>query len=141
MALVCARQSFLIEGYKVVERKKWFRNCTEEVKKPIRYLAWVKAICDESNVSSVIEEKIKEKVENEKGYYEGNFNGVLSYRKYCKPNEFYGSRYLDEKEFELKIDYIRNWKMQDILEALDGNQFATLCRELGINAEEAIKKA
>lgn len=134
MALVYATQSLVIEGYKVEERKKWFSNCTEEVKKPIRYLTGVKAICDESNVISVIEEKIKEEVEKAKGYYEGNFNGEVSYRKYCKPNEFYG--YPDGKECKLKIEYIRDWKMQKILEELDGNQFATLCRELGISAEE-----
>ena len=48
--------------------------------------------------------------------------------------------YPDGKEAELRIDYIRNWKMEKIIRELDGNMFAVLCKELGITASEALLK-
>ena len=135
MALVWASQSFVIEGHVELEIKRRFSKRTECVKKPILLLSWAKIICDASEVTSAIEEKIKEQLKKEKDYYK-DFKGEISYRKYCKPNEFY--EYPQGKEFNLKIEYIKDWKMKKILEELDGNQFAILCKELGISGAEAV---
>lgn len=137
MALVWASQEFVVQGYEEIERKKRFSNRIEYIKKTIKYLIGVGTICDESEVSNIIEEKIKEELEKAKGW-DSDFRGEVSYRKYCKPAEFYD--YPTGKEFELKIDYIRDWKMKEILKQLDGNQFAILCKELGISGAEAVAR-
>lgn len=138
MALVCARQEFVVDGYKEVKRKKPFGKKIEYVKEPIRYLTGVEVICDELEVNNIIEEKIKEKLEEEKGRND-NFNGEVSYRKYAEPAELYGCH--DRIEFKLQIEYIRDWKMQKILQELDANQFAILCKELGISGAKAVARA
>lgn len=137
MALVRASQEFVVDGYKEVKRKKPFRKKTEYIKEPIRYLTGVKVICDELEVNNIIEEKIKEKLEEEKGWND-NFRGKVSYRKYAEPAELYGCH--DRIEFKLEIEYIRDWKMQKVLQELNANQFAILCKELGISGTEAVKK-
>ena len=48
--------------------------------------------------------------------------------------------YPDGKVQKLKLDYIRDWKMEEIIKELDGNKFAALCKELGITAGEALLK-
>lgn len=137
MALVKVKQEFVVQGYEEIKRKKRFSKRTEYVKKPIKYLTSVEAICDETRVNDIIEEKIKEELEEAKGW-DNDFRGEVSYRKYCKPAELYS--YPAGKEFEMEIEYIRDWKMKTILEELDANQFATLCKELGISGGEAISK-
>lgn len=137
MALVWARQEFVVQGYEEIKRKKRFSKRTEYVKKPIKYLTSVEAICDETRVNDIIEEKIKEELEEAKGW-DNDFRGEVFYRKYCKPAELYS--YPDGKEFEMEIEYIRDWKMKKIMKELDGNQFAILCKELGISAGEAATK-
>lgn len=141
MALVWASQDFVVEAYEYVTRKKWFSNRTKSIKRQIKGLRGVEIICDESEVSNIIEEKIKEILEKEKRKY--NYSEI-SYRKYCKANEFdyrNGIDYSNEKEFKLEVEYIRDWKMEKIMKELDGNQFAILCKELGISAVEAIARS
>lgn len=126
MALVRASQEIIIETY--TEYKRIF-NRSKYVRVPELLRTWVEAICDETEVTEIIEKKIKEKVE--KPY-------VTSYRKYAKPGEY---DYPKGKEFELKVEYIRDLRMREIIETLNGSQFAILCKELGISAGEAIGKA
>lgn len=127
MALVKASQEIIMETY--TEYKRIF-NRSKYVRVPGLLRTWVEAICDEKEVTKIIEKKIKEKVEEEKPY-------VTSYRKYAKPGEY---DYPEGKEFELKVEYIRDLKMREIIETLNGSQFAILCKELGISAGEAIAR-
>lgn len=137
MALVRASQVLILEGHTQFKEKESLFSRAKYVRKAICARTWVETICDETEVTTRIEEKIKEKMEKTPGRGE-NFEGWSSFRKYYKPNEFNNS---DGKEFELKVEYIRDWKMQRILETLDGNQFAVLCKELGISVEEAIVRS
>ncbi len=137
MALVWASQSLVLEGYAYFKERAHLFAKTNYVKKPIYALTGVSIICDESEVKSVIEEKIKEKVAQSEGWGE-KFEGWSSYRKYCKPDEMY--EYPEGKEFELKIEYIRDWKMQKVIDRLEAKQFAILCKELGISGGEAVAR-
>lgn len=89
-----------------------------------------------------------------------NFEGWTSYRKYFKEEELkkkfnggfsYVEFYYDcsswqlenykaDKEIDLKMEYIRDWRMERIVKELDGNLFAVLCKELGISGGEAIAR-
>lgn len=138
MALVRASQSFVLEGHTQYKEKSGLFTRNKYVRKTIHLLVWVETICDESESATIIEEKIKEKMKRSGGWGK-NFEGWSLFRKYCEPGEF--EEHPNGKEFKLKIEYIRDWKMQKILETLDGNQFAVLCKELGISAEEVIARS
>lgn len=125
MALVWASQELIIETYD--EYKKMFTR-SKYVKFPTLLRTWVEVICDETEVTEIIEKKIKEKVQESSG---------TSYRKYAKPGEY---DYPKGKQFELKIHYIRDLKMREIIEKLNGSQFAILCKELGISGAEAVAR-
>lgn len=137
MALVKVRQLFVLEGYTQLKEKENLFTKPKNVRRQISLLTSEESICDETEVATVIEKIIKEKMEETGGWGE-NFEGWSSFRKYCKPGEV--DDYPEGKEFELEISYIRDWKMKKIMEKLDGNQFAILCKELGISAGEAISK-
>lgn len=138
MALVWAAQIFVLEGYTQLKEQKKLFTKPKNIRTQISLLTGVESICDETEVTTVIEEKIKEKMEKTNGWGE-NFEGWSSIRKYCKPGEV--DEYFSEgKEFELEIRYIRDWKMEKIMEKLNGNQFAILCKELGISAGEAVAR-
>lgn len=136
MALVEAHQTFVVEGYSEIKEKTHLFARTQYVRKPIKVLTGVTCICDETEAVAVIEEKIKEEMKQLRGWG-NNFEGWSSYRKYCNPGEY--KDFPNGKEFNLDIEYIRNWKMEKIIKELDAIQFATLCNELGIGAEEALK--
>lgn len=139
MALVMASQVFVMEGYAEIPKYAHWWSRAKYVRDITRLLTGVSAICDEVDVPAIIEEKIKQEMEEDKGFsWHRNFEGWTSYRKYCKPGEF--DDYPEGKNFELRIDYIRDWKMEKIVKTLDGNQFAILCKELGISGGEAIAK-
>lgn len=137
MALVKAGQSFVLEGFAEIKEKEHWWCRAEYVRKQIRLMSWVDAFCDETEVSSVIEEKIQKLMKSDNGWGR-NFEGWTSYRKYYKPGEL--SSYPDGKKAELQIEYIRDWKMEKIMKELDGNLFAVLCKELGISGGEAIAR-
>ena len=126
MALVKVSQKFVMEGHE--KYRKMFTRSTNV--KPITILSSVEAICDELEAVEVIERKIEERVEGEEN--------CSSYRKCCKPRE-YG--YRNGTEFELCMEYIRDWPMKKIIKELDPNQFAILCKELEITPIEAISNA
>ena len=132
MALVKARQTVVLEGYTY---KPVFTQ-TNLVRKLIKVFTAVECICDETEVEARIEEKIKEKMQQVEGWGE-NFEGWSSYRKYLKPGE--SPSWPKGKKTTLDIEYIRNWKMEKIIKELDANQFAILCKELGMNITEKIK--
>jgi len=136
MALVRASQSFVIEGYSELEKKSHLFARGRCVREQIKLFTWVDCICDESEVVEVIEEKIKEEMKNKSGWGK-NFEGWTSCRKYFKPGEH--EDYPEGRECQLNIEYIRNWKMEKIIQNLDAVQFATLCKEVGMNITEKIK--
>ncbi len=107
MALVWASQSLVLEGYAYFKERAHLFAKTNYVKKPIYAFTGVSIICDESEVKSIIEEKIREKMLQLEGWGE-KFEGWSCYRKYCKPGEMY--EYPEGKEFKLKIEYIREKK-------------------------------
>lgn len=137
MALVWAGQIFVLEGYTQLKEKENLFTKPKNVRRQISLLTGVESICDETEVATVIEEKIKETMKKTNGWGE-NFEAWSSLRKYCKPGEV--DEYPEGEEFELEIRYIRDWKMEKIMKKLDGNQFAILCKELGISAGEAVAK-
>lgn len=136
MALVQASQSFVLEGFSQFKEKKHWWSKGEYKRKEIRLRCWVEAICDDSEAEVIIEEKIRKSMK-QSGWGK-DFEGWTSYRKYYKPGEL--EDYPDGKVAELKLDYIRNWKMEKVIKELDGNQFAVLCEELGISGGEAISR-
>lgn len=137
MALVKAGQSFVLEGFAEIKEKKHWWCRAEYVRKQIRLMSWVEAVCDEAEVATVIEEKIQKSMKRDNGCGR-NFEGWTSYRKYYKPGEL--TSYPEGKEAELQIEYIRDWKMEKIMKELDGNLFAVLCKELEISGGEAIAR-
>lgn len=138
MALVIATQRFVMEGYSEIKEKSHWWSKGKYVRKLITDVTWVEAICDDSEVETILEGKIKEKMQRRGDDRGRNFEGWNAYRKYFKPGEY--DRYPNGFEFELRIEYIRDWKMKKIIEVLDGKQFAILCKELGISGEEAMMK-
>ena len=139
MALVRASQSFVVEGFTQLKKKKHWWERGKYERSQIRLMLWVEAICDDSEASTIIEEKIQKSIKRHADSGWGkDFEGWTSYRKYYKPGEL--DDYPDGKEAEPRIDYIRNWKMEKIIRELDGNMFAVLCKELGITASEALLK-
>lgn len=137
MALVRASQSLIMEGYtEIKEKPHWLKKGTY-VREKISLRTWVWAICDEEEAGAVIEEKIKQKMKETSGWGR-NFEGWSSYRVYCNPGEV--GEEPNGTQWKLKLSYIRDWKMERIMEELDGNQFSILCKELGIGAGEALIK-
>lgn len=137
MALVKASQIFVMEGFTMLKKKKHWWKRKEYQRVPILSYGWVETICDESEAPQIIEEKIRNRMKKEPGRGKC-FEGWKSYRKYFKPGELMS--YPDGKVQKLKLDYIRDWKMEEIIKELDGNKFAALCKELGITAGEALLK-
>lgn len=138
MALVQIRQSFVMEGYSEIRKRKHWWNKYEYERTLIICLTGICVICEipnEKDIHKIVEQKIQEEMQQSSGWGR-NFEGWSSYRKYYKTGESY--EYPDGKELELSIEYVRDWKMEKILKELDGNQFAALCKELGISAGEAI---
>lgn len=136
MALVRASQSFVMEGFTHLKEKEHWCSKAEYKRKKIRIISWVEAICDDSEAVAIIDKKIQDEM---KGSGWGkNFEGWTSYRKNFLPGEL--DSYPDGKEAKLNLDYIRDWKMEKIIKELDGNQFAILCKELGISGGEALLK-
>ena len=117
MALVKASQIFVMEGFTMLKKKKHWWKRKEYQRVPILSYGWV------------------ERKEPGRGKC---FEGWKSYRKYFKPGELMS--YPDGKVQKLKLDYIRDWKMEEIIKELDGNKFAALCKALGITAGEALLK-
>lgn len=138
MALVKASQTFIMEGYTELKEKKHWIGRTNYVRKKIHLHMWVTAICDEKEAETIIKEQIRQKMKETSGWGR-NFEGWNSYRTYCNPEEVW--EYPNGVQWELKLSYIRDWKMETIMKILDGNQFAVLCKELGISANEAIVKS
>lgn len=81
MALVRVSQSFVMEGYAEVKEKAHLFARAKYVKKLIKLITWVSAICDEAEVDQIIEEKIKQEMQQSKGWGR-NFEGWSSYRKF-----------------------------------------------------------
>lgn len=142
MALVRASQAFVMEGFIQLERKKHFWSRTKDLVARIKTtkISWVHAICDEADAPEIIEEKIREQMKEKKCRESdlGNFEGWTSYRKYFEPGEL--TDYPEGKDAPLKLDYIREWKMEKVIHELNAEQFAVLCKELGITADEALLK-
>ncbi len=137
MALVVATQKFVMEGYtEVKERSHWWSK-PKYVRKLINCITWETCICDDSEAEFILEQKIKEKIKNTNGWGR-NFEGWTSYRKFLKPGESYD--WPDGGECKMRIDYIRDWKMEKIIKVLDANQFAKLCKELQSSIENEIAK-
>lgn len=136
MALVRASQSFVLEGFTKLKKKKHWWERAEYQRVQITRISWVDAICDDADAPAILEEKIQKKLKS--SGWGKDFEGWTSYRKYFKPGEL--DDYPDGKVAELNLDYIRDWKMEKIIKELDGNLFSVLCKELGISAGEAILK-
>lgn len=159
MALVKASQIIILEGFTELKKRKHWWCRAEYVRTPISYAKFFSVICDDTDAPAIIEQKIQNSMKNTNGWGI-NFEGWTSYRKYFKPKElkkkFNGGFSSDEfyydcsswqleyykadKEIELKMEYIRDWRMEKIIKELDGNLFAVLCKELGISGGEAIAR-
>lgn len=159
MALVKATQVVILEGFTELKKRKHWWCRAEYVRTPISCAKSFAVICDDEDAPAIIEQKIQDAMNNTNGWG-NNFEGWKSYRKYFKPEELkkkfnggYSSAefyycfsscqleyYKADKEIGLKIDYIRDWKMEKIVKELDGNLFAVLCKELGISGGEAIAR-
>lgn len=137
MALVIVSQLIILEGYtELKEKKHWLRD-SDYVRSKIKKYVWLEAMCDDKEAETIIKEEIEKAMKETKGWGR-NFEGWISYRTYSEPGEF-----LDEplgKQYELRLDYIRDWKMEKVIKELNAKQFAILCKELGLTAQEALTK-
>lgn len=136
MALVKATQRFVMEGYVEIDEKMHWWSKPKYVRKLVTNVAFVEVVCDESEVEKIIEEKIKDKMQRSRYYIGRNFEGWNSYRKYFEPGEY--DSYPNGFELETEIEYIRDLNMKEIINLLNGKQFAILCKELGISGGEAL---
>lgn len=135
MALVRASQKVVFEGYRKEIKRQYPFTKQKVVDTTINFLGWVECICDEKEVEEKIKEKIQHTMKNTK--IRADTEEIWTYyRTYCCSGEFDG--YPNREEFEIKVEYIRDWKMSKIIEELDGSQFAILCKELGISVTEAV---
>ena len=110
--LVEIYRGVILKGYStLIKREHWYSKGKKE-RYQIKLNTGIRGICDESEIESTIDKLLKMEMKDP-GWGE-NFEGWTDY----------------EWRYDLKVTYIKDMKMKEIIEKLTGEQFKN---EFGFN--------
>lgn len=139
--LVCFSKGFTMEGETGFKERKHFWNKAEEVRHKIYCNIFVSGICDESELDTEIERKTQEQLKT--SGWGINFAGWQRVVPYEEMLEIYKEKGWDIEGLPLgkvRTEYVNQWKMDKILKALTGEQFAQLCSEIDLDPNKVKEK-
>ena len=124
--LVCAARGLCLIGYaSFYEKVSVFKK--ELIRRQIRLATGVNVICDEKDVESEINKAIQNELKSSSGWginFEGwsgyDFSSTAEDEEYKK----------EHNEYPLRIEYIKDWKMDKVLSRLTMSQIIKLSNEL-----------
>lgn len=103
--LVEIHRGLKLKGYSILSKRKHWYSKLEKERKQIKLNTGIHTICDEKDIESNVNKLLTEEM-NSSGWGE-NFEGWSDY----------------EWTHDLRINYIKNLKMKEIIEKLTGEQF------------------
>ena len=139
--LVYFYKSFVLEGENTQEYSKHIWGKTINQRRKIYAFRSARGICDESEVGSNIETKIQDCLENSSGWGK-DFSGwqrVVPYDELPSIAENLDWEVHTLPTDTVTIEYIKDWRMEQILHNLTGEQFIQFCKENGLGLFNAIK--
>lgn len=125
--LVYAHQGLVMIGYSKFEKRVSLRD-SELERQQIKCFTSVSVICDESMVKQEIDKAIIKELETSSGWgsqFEGWTDFTFSTE--CEEDRRFKMKH---HEYPLRIEYIKDWKMDKIFKTLSAEQYIVLMKEL-----------
>jgi hypothetical protein len=135
--LVSFHKGFIMEGEASFKERKHFWSKPELVRRKIYSTAGVYGICDDSELDTVVEDKIQRRLKS--SGWGTDFSGwqrALTYEESLEisEREGWGTMYTDHyiPTTEVTTKNLDNWTVEKAAKELNGRQFAQYCRDYGI---------
>ena len=129
--LIHFTKCFVMEGEATLKKRRHLWNKPIEKRTKIYCVSFVCGLCASEELDIAIEKAIAEHLNTSDGWGI-NFSGwqrVVPYEEALEIYKEHGWDIEDLPSGNVRIEYVNQWKMNKILNTLNGEQFLQLCRE------------
>ena len=131
--LVSFGKGFIMEGEASFKERKHFWDKPQEIIHKIYCTTGISGICDETELDAEVERLTQEQLKS--SGWGHKFHGWQRVVPYDESVEIYAEHGWDTEYIptcEVRLQYIRDWKMDKILKVLTGKQFLQFCKEIDL---------